>query len=291
MCISHNVIACDQICEHKQEIVLMTIDIPRIITPKENFTYIVNETNTITFECSASGIPAPTISWFRVNQTMSTMLVNSTRSLIAPSQVNPTYELPDGRGTASLVTSTLTIPATQDEDSGQYACQAVNDFGNETRQFELIVQGKLVCSELAEHCNLCTINILTQFLLCPVAPVVTLKADDVETVEGMSATFFCAATGRPRPTINWYQTVGDNDTQERVDMSDVRVTVTEEEMGDRELMSNLTLRSILPSDAVDYFCHADNGVGDDVVRTNATLTVNGKWFFMEAVCTTVLPST
>ena len=107
----------------------------------ENFTYIANKTDSIIFECSASGIPVPIISWFWVDQAMSIMLLNGTRSLIAPPQVNSTYELPGGRGTAFLVTSTLTIPATQDEDSGQYACQAVNDFGNETREFELIVQG------------------------------------------------------------------------------------------------------------------------------------------------------
>ena len=113
------------------------------MTPMENFTYIANETDTIIFECSASGIPAPIISWFRINQTMSTMLTNGTRSLIAPPQVNSAYELSGGRGTASLVTSTLTIPVTRDEDSGQYACQAGNDFRNESREFELIVQGKL----------------------------------------------------------------------------------------------------------------------------------------------------
>ena len=115
---------------------------PQLITPVENFIYTVNETNPITFECSASGIPAPTISWFRVNQTVSTMLTNGIRSLISPPQVDNTYELPDGRGTAFLVTSTLTISVTQDEDSGQYACQAINDFGNETREFMLVVQGK-----------------------------------------------------------------------------------------------------------------------------------------------------
>ena len=126
---------------------LVCIDVPQLITPVENFVYTVNETNPVIFECSASGIPAPTISWLRINQTMSTLLTNGTRSLISPPQVDNTYELPAGRGTAFLVTSTLTIPATQDEDSGQYACQAVNDFGNETREFELIVQGKVIFNE------------------------------------------------------------------------------------------------------------------------------------------------
>ena len=116
-----------------------TTDIPQIIAPVKIYT--VSETNPITFVCSASGNPASTISWFRINQTMSALLTNGTGSLISPPQVDKTYELPGGRGTAFLVTSTLTIPVTQDEDSGQYACQAVNDFGNETRDFELLVQG------------------------------------------------------------------------------------------------------------------------------------------------------
>ena len=109
----------------------------------ENFIYIANETNSILFECSASGIPAPTISWFRISQNTSAILTNGPRSLIPSPQVDSTYELADGRGTAVLVTSTLTIPVTQDEDSGQYTCQAVNNFGNETREFGLIVQGKV----------------------------------------------------------------------------------------------------------------------------------------------------
>ena len=103
--------------------------------------YTVDEGNSVSFECSASGIPAPSISWFRINQAVSTMLINGTRSLITSPQLDETYELSGDRGTAILVTSLLTISATQDEDSGQYSCHAVNDFGNETREFELIVQG------------------------------------------------------------------------------------------------------------------------------------------------------
>ena len=123
---------------------LIYIDIPQIITPIENFIYTVNETNQVMFGCSASGIPTPTISWFRIDGNVSTVLVEDTKYLIAIPQVDDAYALPNGRGTAFLVTSTLTIPVTQDEDSGQYACQAVNDFGNETRAFDLVVQGKAV---------------------------------------------------------------------------------------------------------------------------------------------------
>ena len=121
---------------------LIYIDVPRIIIPVENFIHTVNETEQAVMKCSASGIPAPTISWFGTLLSASYMLVSSTQYLLTMCQVEEDYTLPGGRGTAFLVTSTLTIPVTQDEDSGQYACQAVNDFGNETREFELIVQGK-----------------------------------------------------------------------------------------------------------------------------------------------------
>ena len=92
----------------------------------------------------------------------------------------------------------------------------------------------------------------------------------------MSATFLCAATGRPRPTITWYRTIDDDsDTQERVNVSDVRVTVTEieNENGDRELMSNLTVTNVRPSDTAIYICIAENVV--DMDMRNVTFDVNG----------------
>ena len=90
----------------------------------------------------------------------------------------------------------------------------------------------------------------------------------------MSATFLCAATGRPRPTITWYKTLDDSDTQERVNVSDVRVTVTENLIGDRGLMSNLSMTNVRPSDTATYICIAKNVVAID--KSNDTLTVNGK---------------
>ncbi len=104
-----------------------------------NFNYTVNEDDSVTFNCSASGIPAPSINWFRNGSATS---INDTRFSISQSQVNDNYKLPDSRGTGFLVTSQLTVSTTQDEDSGQYQCWAENDVGNTTREFELIVQSK-----------------------------------------------------------------------------------------------------------------------------------------------------
>ena len=121
---------------------ILYTDLPQIITPAINFT--VNEDNSVTFNCSASGIPAPNISWFRVDQNGSTTDITDARFSISPSQVNDNYELSDSRGTGFLVTSQLTVLTTQDEDSGKYQCQAENDVGNTTREFELVVQSKSV---------------------------------------------------------------------------------------------------------------------------------------------------
>ncbi len=111
-------------------------DLPRILTPVINFTYTVNESDSVTFNCSASGIPAPSINWFRNGS------ATDTRFSISQSQVDDNYELSDSRGTGFLVTSQLTISATRDEDSGQYQCRAENDVGNTTSEFELVVQSK-----------------------------------------------------------------------------------------------------------------------------------------------------
>ena len=129
-------------------------DLPEIVVPVENFTYTFDEGLTVIFECSASGIPAPTITWFRLVGNMPTeynRFVDSRVSISDPSMINSSYEPPDGRGTVFLVTSLLTLSGSNDSDSGMYSCQAGNQFGNVTRQFGLIVQGKLMVNESCNH--------------------------------------------------------------------------------------------------------------------------------------------
>ncbi len=100
-----------------------------------------------------------------------------------------------------------------------------------------------------------------------------MDPDNVNVTEGMSAPFLCAATGRPPPSITWYRD-GTNDSLLAVNVSDPRVIVTATEMGERELISNLTINNVLPSDSNVYRCIAVNDIGNDM--HNATLTVNGE---------------
>ena len=99
----------------------------------------------MTFVCSASGIPAPTITWFSLVGNMPTELNKTVDSRVSMSDlmITENYEPLDGRGTVFLVTSRLTLSRSNDSDSGTYSCQAENEFGNATREFELIVQGKV----------------------------------------------------------------------------------------------------------------------------------------------------
>ena len=238
----------------------------------------MTEGNQTILTCTARGVPAPEFMWYRGSE-----LINSseTRLQVTTSQVSN-----DTTGFI-YVTSHLNISMVDRTDTILLRCEATNivwaDLSSRNSQsFCLTVLCELKCCK-----GISTVTVAL-FALSLVPPAITLNPGEDKALKGMSATFLCTTTGRPLPNITWYRTVDDSDTQERVDVSDVRVTVTEERNGQTELMSNLTLKSVLPSDAADYICHADNGVGDGMVRSSATLTVNGKWFCIDTVCTTTL---
>ena len=102
--------------------------------------YTVSMTDTVTFECVATGIPPPSITWFRRGEEL-----NDTDPLITfnePSvhSVNISGEL------ISEVTRTLTLDMSVDEDSGRYDCVASNVAtpGEDRETSELVVQSKFL---------------------------------------------------------------------------------------------------------------------------------------------------
>ena len=99
--------------------------------------YTVNETDPVTFTCSATGIPPPEIFWMR-NGVVLNESVDSRISLSDPKTV------PTPGGNISSVSRTLNISATMDNDSGLYTCVASNRNGttpNVTQDFRLFVNG------------------------------------------------------------------------------------------------------------------------------------------------------
>ena len=98
--------------------------------------YTVNESEPVTFECTATGIPAPDIE-FNLSSIVSRVQVS------VPSSPIEVTRMSDGK-MVYQVTRTAEITSTVDSDSGVYECIATNDIPEmrvDSSQFELIVQG------------------------------------------------------------------------------------------------------------------------------------------------------
>ena len=102
--------------------------------------YTMNETDTVTFECSATGIPPPTITWLRNGMELNDM-TDSRVAVDDPTEMD--FPRDNDGETVSVVTRTLNLINTTDGDSGMYFCMLTNDAdpGTDTEEFELIVQG------------------------------------------------------------------------------------------------------------------------------------------------------
>ena len=100
--------------------------------------YTVNMGDPVTFQCVATGIPAPSITWFRngieLNSTDTCVMFNPPDISSALYGLDIAYE----------TTRTLTFNMSEDGDSGGYECRASNDAmpGNDSREFQLIVQSE-----------------------------------------------------------------------------------------------------------------------------------------------------
>ena len=103
--------------------------------------YTVNMGDVVTFQCVATGIPAPSISWFRNG----TILRSTTDSRIIISDHSEATLADDNEEIILQTTRTLNLSMTQDNDSDSYECRASNDAmnGDDSESFQLIVQSEL----------------------------------------------------------------------------------------------------------------------------------------------------
>ena len=100
--------------------------------------YVVNVTDTVTFQCRVTGFPPPTIQWFRGTQPLDP----ATDSRISLSE-HQNIPAPVG---LSTVERTLTISnVTANDTAEDYRCTATNiaTDGMDTETFELFVQGRV----------------------------------------------------------------------------------------------------------------------------------------------------
>ena len=87
--------------------------------------------------------------------------------------------------------------------------------------------------------------------------------------------FQCVATGRLRPTIIWLMGATENTITE----VENKTSITDMEIGDRQIVSTLSFSVLALSDAGMYVCSAEiDGHNDGTVTAAITLTVHGKCY-------------
>ena len=111
---------------------------PVIAFPPDGFTLTVNETEVAIFECTATGIPPPTISWYR----NATELGEGLDPRITLSNHSEPLLVSSDGGVLYSVSRSLQLENAADNDSGFYSCTASNIIENSEQDFELIVQGQ-----------------------------------------------------------------------------------------------------------------------------------------------------
>ena len=117
-------------------IVLVRHDFHSLVIPAVNSSedvYIVNEIDGVTFNCTSTGIPPPTLLWFKegslLNDSDSRVNIGDAGNQLLTSLL---YQ----------VTQNLTIYNTSSEDTGNYSCFAGNDAGSDKALFELVVRSE-----------------------------------------------------------------------------------------------------------------------------------------------------
>ena len=102
-------------------------------------TQTVVSPNDVSFSCMANGVPAPNITWLRINNSMTLSLddVDAPPEIL---RIDRQYQA-DGR----TINSTLNFFGVQPEFASNYTCRAVNLLGVDEAVAQLIVHGMLAC--------------------------------------------------------------------------------------------------------------------------------------------------
>ena len=118
----------------------MTPEVTNVYPDLSQMNYTVNEGNTANFSCTATGIPAPSITWLRNG----TELNSSDPRVTFNDLSSPVSVMNDDGEMVYSVTRTFMLSMSRDEDSGIYECTASNEAtpGIDTMQFDLIVQSE-----------------------------------------------------------------------------------------------------------------------------------------------------
>ena len=112
--------------------VFTPIAIPSIHSPLNGVEFVVNQTDSLSIECDTTGIPLPSLQWYKGGQEISGDLLGS--PLVQ-------YDNLIEEGVVARVQQNLTIDHTHSSDTGGYTCVAMNTAGQDNVTFTIYVQG------------------------------------------------------------------------------------------------------------------------------------------------------
>ena len=119
---------------------IITVE-PVILQPTDGSAFTINETDTYSITCNATGIPVPmTFIWLKDGVVQNYCTMNSDRISVSELSAPVPYYTSDG--TVQSVSQVLNISSAMDDDSGMYICRVSNGVGNDPSvTIHLVVQG------------------------------------------------------------------------------------------------------------------------------------------------------
>ena len=220
--------------------------------------YIVNETDTVTFQCTTAGIPSPTLSWFNgsaaLNDSDSRVTIGDAGSQLLTSLL---YQ----------VTQNVTILNANSDDNGSYSCLAGNSAGTDEAIFELVVRSEYL--EGVVYCTSCKNGSFCS-LFFPVIPSVTVFPQNSTVIQPETANLTCIASGFPAPNLQWFKQDGMNLSL----LSNSTKYLISHTTAGNLTESYLMIIEADPFDAGMYICEASNVVG--LHSQSSLLQVNGE---------------
>ena len=113
---------------------------PVILQPADGSLFTINETDTYSITCNATGIPAPmTFIWLK-DGVVQNYTMNSDRISVSGLSAPVPYSTSDG--IVQSVSQVLTISSAVDDDYGMYTCRVSNGVrNNPSVTIQLVVQG------------------------------------------------------------------------------------------------------------------------------------------------------
>ena len=215
----------------------------------------------MSLNCTAYGVPRPTVIWRRNNEHIS----SSSRG----------FTIINDNVTAHQVTSYLMLSHISHNDSGIYHCNATNELAE---MKSILSSGRVyILSKfealLYKQCYIC-------YELGP--PSLEKGFRNITKNQSDTVKLSCTFSGQPVPRVTWSRSQNNADN-DQLDIRTNKITVTSSS-SDTTVVSTLKINDIQKTDEGNYICSASNGIPNLVQSqeyNKAFITVHGIIYYFD----------